>query len=292
MDFNKLYQFLRIVEAGNISRAALALKLPKSQVSRNLSLLEQSLGHQLVYRTTRNFELTSNGRELYEKSKVAYQTIQSSLDHLHVAQTELSGTLRLTAPDDIGIHILNPILDQFRKLHPKVQLEAIYTHETLNLVSEGIDVAIRVGRLKDSSLKKRHAGQVELILVCAPQYLKICGNLLNPEKISELETLAFYTKKKSIQWHLQSPSGKLTLNIKPSIAINNYSAICDFAVRGYGIGLIPNFLCEPHIKSGALVHLLKSWKSAEVPLQLVTPHQKNVSTLTKTFVQFFAEKMC
>lgn len=291
IDMNRLLQFMKIVDAGNISRAAQGLGVPKSVVSRNLALLEKEVGQQLVYRTTRQFHLTASGRLLYEGAKSGFAEIQNSLTGITSSEEEISGSIRITAPDDIGVYVLTGVLSDFKKLYPKISFEVIYTNEVLDLVAEGIDVAIRPGRLKNGTLRQRNAGYIEMILVAAPALLELFDSLQTPESLISLPTIGFGTTLRGQQWRLQSGKNKVSLKIKPSIAANNYLAVCDLVARGHGIGFVPRFLSDQHLKSGKLIHVLKSWRGEGAPIQIVLPGQKEIPRRIKIFSDFCAKKL-
>lgn len=291
IDMNRLFQFVRVVEAGNISRAAKGLDVPKSIVSRNLALLEREVGQQLVYRTTRRFHLTESGRVLYEGAKSGFLGIESALNGLSRAEEEISGSIRITAPDDIGVHLLTGLLVEFKNLYPKIVFDIIYTNQILDLVAEGIDIAVRAGGLKDSSLRQRKAGNIEMILVAAPSFLDRHSLITKIEDISSSPTIGFGASLKSRTWWLQSGKSKMAVKIKPVMTANNFLAVCDLVVRGYGVGYIPRFICEPHLQSGALIHVLKSWRNEGEPLHLVLPGQKELPRRLKIFSDFLVKRL-
>jgi len=291
IDMNRLLQFVKVVDAGNISRAARGLGVPKSIVSRNLALLEKEVGQQLVYRTTRQFRLTATGRLLYEGAKSGFSEIQNSLTGIMSSEDEISGSIRITAPDDIGVYVLTGVLSDFKKLYPKVSFEIIYTNDVLDLVAEGIDVAIRPGRLKDSTLRQRKAGYIEMILVAAPALLELFDSLQTPESLTGIPTVGFGTNLRTQQWRLLTGKEKLTVKIKPAITANNFLVVCDLVVRGHGVGFVPRFLADPHLKSGKLIHVLKSWRGEGAPVQIVLPGQKEIPRRIKIFSDFCAKKL-
>jgi len=291
VDMNRLLQFVKVVKAGNISRAAESLGVPKSILSRNLALLEREVGQQLVYRTTRQFHLTESGHVLFEAAQQGLGSIERSLEDLHISEKEISGTIRITAPDDVGVLVLMRIIDEFSKMYPKIHFEIIYTNETLDLVAEGIDVAVRVGVLKNSSLKRRHAGRVELILVAAPSLLNLQGKAIALEHLTNIPAVGFSKKGRNLLWSLQSGTQKVQMKMKASMIANNYLAVCDLVVRGHGVGFVPRFLCEPYLKSGELIHILKSWRNDGVPIQIVLPGQKETQKRIKIFSDFCAKKL-
>lgn len=292
VDLNRLYQFTQIVEAGNISKAALALKAPKSLVSRNLALLEQEVGVQLVYRTTRQFQITESGRALYESAISQFSDLQISLERLKQRDTEIQGSIRVTAPDDLGVTLLISVFDEFQRLYPSVRLEIEYSNETLDLVGRKLDLAVRIGRLRDSSLRKRSAGYVDNIVVGAPSVLK--GRDPNQIKARDVESLpcvAFSVRGRVQRWVLRSKEKRCTIRPQPVLIVNNYLAVKEFILKGYGVGLMPRFLAESCLNTGVLVQLLNGWSTESVPVQVVLPQQKEPPKRIEIFSAFVAERL-
>lgn len=291
IDLNRVQIYVKIVEAGNITRAAEQLNEPKAKLSRNLALLEQELGVQLVYRTTRQFRLTEAGLQFYENSKANIEALSQAVSRLQAADEDLIGTITLTAPDDIGLLVVTQIVNEFTKMYPKVGFRLIYSHQLLDLVKLGVDVAIRVGNLKDSSLIQKKAGNVKMILAASPKYLNKARMPTTVDQIVSHQCIGFSSQANSQVWSLHSQTGKKSIKLNYHMTANNYIAVRDLLLQGQGIGFLPRFLCEQALASGELIHILKQWGEEGLPIQVAMPHQKNISIRVRTFVDFAVKKI-
>jgi LysR family transcriptional regulator, regulator for bpeEF and oprC len=289
IDLNKIIDFLKIVELGNITRAAEALGEPKAKLSRNLALLEQDLKVQLIFRTTRQFKLTDAGRELYNRAKVQFQDLENTMLALHNQRDDHQGKIKLTAPDDLGQYILNPIIDQFLKLHAKLEFEILYTNQLLDLIKIGVDVAFRIGRLKDSGFVQKSAGTIDFILISSPAYLEKVGGLSHIDELEKHQSVVFSAGKKP-QWNLFSEKTKKSFHLKPRVTANTYISVRDLVIEGHGVAIAPRFICERDLASGRLTHVLKAWSSEPMPVSAMIQGQKNTPARVKSFFNFASAK--
>lgn len=289
IDLNRTYLFIKIIEAGNISKAATLLNEPKAKLSRNLALLEEELGVQLVYRTTRQFKLTEAGMAYYQNSKVHMDALILASTNLKENEGEVSGLLRITAPDDIGIHVVTKIINDFTTIYPKVSFELIYTNEILDLVKLGVDVAFRVGHLKDSTLIQKKVANVEFVLASSPKYINRNNSLTDIDQLPQHQTIGFLLSNTN-RWKLSSKTKKKTLKLQHQITANNFIVIRDLIKDGRGIGFLPKFLCQSQLATGEIVQILKQWGDEGSPLQIAVPHQKKISRKVRTFMDFASKK--
>lgn len=289
VDLNRLVDFVKIIDFGNITRAAEGLGEPKAKLSRSLALLESELNVQLVYRTTRQFQLTDAGRELYRNAKPQLAELESALHGISHQKEKVEGLLRVTAADDIGSHLVTPLVAAFRRQYPSVDFELIYTNEYLDLVKLGVDLAFRVGNLKDSSMIRKVLGKTEMILVASPEYLAKAPALESLSDLAKHETIAFTGGDPGI-WKFTSKSGTQTVKVKPRLHANHFPAIRDLALQHFGVAFVPRFLCERPLASGDLVSVLKSMRSEGFPLQIVMPGGKNPPLRIKRFFEFAARE--
>lgn len=289
IDLNRTYLFIKIIEAGNISKAAAILNEPKAKLSRNLALLEEELGVQLVYRTTRQFKLTEAGMNFYQSSKEHLDAIIEASSNIQENKEQVSGLLRITASDDIGVHVVTKIVNEFCAIYPKVSFELIYTNEMLDLVKQGIDVAFRIGNLKDSTLIQKRIANLEFFLAASPKYLAKSNSLSSIEQIGQHPTIGF-SSINSTNWKISSKNKKTTLKLNHKITANNFLTVRDLIKEGHGIGYLPKFLCLQQIANGEIVHILKQWGDEGSPLQIAVPHQKKISKKVRTFMDFAAKK--
>lgn len=286
INLNRIEAFLHIVNAGSISKAAEILNVPKSKLSRHLSLLEEELGAQLIYRTTRQFQLTSAGAKFFQRSKAALDEVRVACSEVSTQSGNLKGTVRITAPDDLGTYILTRIVDQFKVLHPNVNFDLLFTNQVLDLVAQRVDIAIRIGRLKDSSMISRSAGTLESILVASPKFLQELEKVPSLYELSNVKTISFVSGKRTTQWTLVSSKEKNVVKVNPSITLDHFVGVREMVILGHGIGFIPRFLCESALAKGELIHILKGWSSERDPVQVLVPHQKEVHPLIRAFSDF------
>lgn len=286
-DINRIYYFIRIIDAGNISRAAELLAEPKAKLSRELALLEQEMGVQLVYRTTRQFRLTEEGQQFYQHAKGNIEGLLQSVAALQHKEQGLSGKLKITAPDDLGTYLITRLVDDFARLHPAVEFELIYTNELMDLVKHGIDVAVRIGHLKDSSVIQKKAGHIELILVAAETYLKQIAPLSDIHQLEQLRTIGFIQR----EWQLYAGTQQVKLKPDMSFTANNFIAVRELAIRGHGIAFLPRFICEEQLASGALKQVMPQWGDHGLPVQLVIPQQKHLSPKNRAFFDYLAQRL-
>lgn len=287
VDINRIYYFIRIVDAGNITKAAQLLNEPKARLSRNLALLEQELGVQLVYRTTRQFRLTDDGRQFYQQAREHLLSLLHSVNSVQHKDQQLSGLLKVTAPDDMGLYVITTIVDEFARLHPQLQFELVYTNELLDMVKHGIDVAVRIGHLKDSSVIQKKAGHVEMILVAAPRYLQKAPALSDISQLTQLKTIGFCGR----EWQLYAKTQQTKVKPEHHFSANNFIVVRDLAVKGHGVACLPRFICEAQLLSGELEHVFPQWGEHGLPVQVLIPQQKNIAGKTRAFFDYLAQRL-
>lgn len=289
LDLNQVRIFVKLVQAGSFTKAAEALRQPKSRVSRRMAALERELGVQLIYRTTRQFQLTEMGRLYYERAKGLVEGLESLSVEVSDTTAEVSGLIKITASDDMGVKHLPLVLDEFSRQYPQVRFEVFLTQAYVDLVKESVDVALRIGLLRDSSLKARRVGMVKNIFVATPGFLE---RYRQWEDIGQLSSLPFLslTAKQKVEV-LRGSEGK-KWSFKPNVAFtsNNPAMLLELVLLGKGVAFIPEFLCADHIKAGRLIHMHKSLRGPEIPISLVTPDQKEVAMKVKKFVEFAGKK--
>lgn len=284
-DLNQIMIFVKVVESGSFTKAAELLKQPKSRISRRLAALEKNLGTQLIYRTTRQMQLTETGKDYYRRCAPLIRDLESANHAMTTHAEELSGTLRLTAPEDYGKYILAPIVDEFLKRHPKMKVELILTGTYLDLIKESIDIAVRIGHLKDASMKSKKISSITSIAVASPSFLEKHPPITKPQDLNEVPCLGFQLGTRN-QWKLIREKQEVKIKAQGPVTANSPDFICQLAVLGRGVALIPRFLCETALESGKLVHLLKSWASDPIPVHLLIPVQKEIPPKTKAFMDF------
>src|SRR4051812_19181871 len=239
VDLGEILVFTRVVQGGSLTAAAASLGMPKSTVSRKLSELEERVGARLLQRTTRKLSLTDVGRIYYEHCV----RIVAELEEAQLAVTQLQSTpkglLRLTAP--VTFAPLGPILAEYLRLYPDVQVDLVCTDRNVNLVEEGFDLALRFGHTPDSTVISRKLGVVRRYLLAAPELIDRLGVPKEPADLERLPCLVFAPLGST--WTLASGSKELSVTVQPRLAINDYDMLRSVARGGIGIALLPEYQC-------------------------------------------------
>lgn len=288
MNLNEIAIFVKIVETGSFVGAARSLDMPKSTVSAKLSSLELRLGVSLIKRTTRKLQITEAGKTYYDQCLKAMSQILAAEEQVTLSQSAPQGLLRVTAPTELGVMLLPQVVMEFNKKYPNVKLEIILTDKTVDLIADGIDIGIRTGALKDSTLIAKRLGTIYFAPFASPKYLKINGEPKNPKDIEKHCAIQF-APLNSEEWQLMGSKGKQTVKINKMMIVNDLNLIKSLAISGLGIALIPTFLCTNDTKAGKLVRILDSWRTELRPVHFIYPSQKFVSPKIKAFIEIASD---
>lgn len=293
--------FATIVDRGSFREAAKALKLTPSVVSHHLAKLEQQLGVALLYRSTRKLALTHDGETLYISAKKMLSAAEFGVDQIAREHTQLIGSLKIAMP---AVYSKNPILAKLAKFsidHPRVDFDIKFDDLPLNLIDEGIDLAIRAGDFPDSVLMSKKLHSLSLKLLVSPKYiennqLKIT-DLRHPNDLATWDFIGI--SQRPFNKLFLGGNGKkgendeyskvFKLDYKPRITVDDIAAAQHFAEQGLGIVSPPEFLYADPVAKGELVEILPHWKLREVPVHLVWPPNAPKDSLTKRLVDFLTE---
>ena len=283
MDLDGIAVFVKVVQAGSFSQAAKLLNMPNSTVSAKVAALEKRLGVTLLQRTTRRLHLTEPGAGYFRRCLQALEGLQAAESELESERSETKGVLRLTAPVELGRSALPPVLDVLMKRHPAIEIDLIITNRLVDLVAENIDVAVRAGPLKDSALIAKRFVLGQFGLWASPSYLKNNSVPRNPNELKEHDCLRFapFTGRK-----LQLTNGRERAQIALAgrITADDFEALRALAVLGWGIALLPSFLCAEEAKERKLVSVLPNWRGDSVTISVVYPAQRFVSPKIRAFI--------
>lgn len=283
MNLNEIAIFVKIVESGSFISAAKLLDMPKSTVSAKLSSLEKRLGTTLIIRTTRKLNVTPAGKRYYEKCLEAISLLNQAEIQVAGELATPYGNLKITAPVELGISFLPEILSEYNRKYPNVKVEVLLTDRYVDLVAEGVDLAIRVGYLSDSSLMAKKLGQVYFAPFVGKTLAKNLTKIKHPEELNTYNVLHFNSfQSKSI--HLtDNHKETYELKINSNFSSNDLHLIKKMAMENLGITFLPTFLCLQEIKNGSLIRILKNWNLEKRPIHLVYPSQKFQSTNLNSF---------
>lgn len=289
MDLNALVVFVKVVEAGSFTAAARELDMPKSTVSRKLSELETDLDAQLLHRTTRRLSLTDQGRALYRHAARVVAEAEEAAQAVNRLQETPRGRLRVTTPLSFGY--LGPALAGFLGRHPEVELEVVCADRVVDLIEEGFDVAIRAGRLADSSLIARSLGALRSYVVASPGFLKRHGIPRQPSDLSRYPAVVFGAGADPSLWTLHAEGQMEVVRVQPRLVVNDFDLLEAAALEELGLAMMPMFRCDALLRAKRLRRVLPTWCSAEIPLHVVYPSTRHLSPKVRAFVEHLQESL-
>ncbi len=290
MDFNEAAVFVKVVQAGSFSAAARLLGRPTSTVSNRVAALEKRLGVTLLQRTTRRLNLTEAGELYFQHASTGLGHLLDAEAAVTASQGEPAGLLRVTAPADIGDHILAGIMTGMRRLYPKVRIEMVLMDRYVDLVAEGVDVAVRVGDLKDSSLIARNVGIARWVPFASPDYLKSVPPLDSPQALRHHCCLQFTPLGKEA-WTLADSHGSVVVPMSGQVMVNDVRVVRAMVAAAEGVALLPRYLCREECASGKLVQVLPDWHARADPIHVVYPRQRFMPPKLRAFVDLAAEEL-
>ena len=288
LDINDLRVFEKVAAHRSFSAAARALELPKSTVSRSIARLETELGTRLLQRTTREVVLTEAGTLFRARCVDILASIGDAVDLVGGFASAPRGLLRVSAGLGFGVHVLSLVLPQFLERYPGVEVSLRLGNRSLDLVGDGIDVAIQMGRLADSQLVATRLGTMERFLCAAPAYLERRGLPCTIEELRDhdrIETPGDGGRPRS--WVFVNKIGEtVRFEEKPRLSTNDTVTIHGLLLNGGGIGVLSGFICVPDLRAGRLVRLLPEWKMPALEVSIVFPSGRALSRTVRAFIDF------
>ncbi|WP_136163815.1 LysR family transcriptional regulator [Sphingomonas flavalba] len=271
-DFEAWAIFATVVEQRSFTAAADTLGLSKATVSKAVTRLETSLGTQLFHRTSRSLTLTEAGRALAPRAQTILAEAHATEEAARDEATAPSGTVTLAAPMTFGLQRVAPALADFLHRYPAITIDLRLSDAKIDLVAEGIDIALRIASLPDSSLRARRVGSVSGHIVAAPAYLDRHGRPNHPAELGEHACLGYSLLPTPNLWRFTGPDGA-EVAVRPTgpLIANSGDALLPALRAGLGIGVLPDFIVGADIASGALETILTDWHFPPVALHLITP---------------------
>lgn len=282
MDLDAIAVFVKVVEAGNFASAARLLNMPKTTVSAKVAALEKRLGTILIQRTTRKLYVTQAGEQYYRHCATAVREIALGEAALMATHNTPSGVLKLTAPVDLGHTLLPKIVHAYLERYPGTRVELLLSNRMADLVGEGIDLAIRAGRLDDSSLVAKRFLPISVNLWAAPAYLASAGTPAHPRELHRHRLSALAAMQAA---HLTNGKATVQVAIASRVITDDFEAIKAMVIAGEGIGWLPDFLVADAVAAGTLVPVLPNWTTQDVAgFSFVYPGQKYASPKVQAFI--------
>jgi DNA-binding transcriptional LysR family regulator len=290
IEITTLRTFVTVVESGGFSRAAEALDSTTAAVSRRVAALEQHLGARLLHRTTRTMSLTEAGERYYRDLLDILRALEEADARAAGESAEPTGTLRITAPLSFGVRRLSPLLGDFMALHPRLRVMLVLDDGYRDIVSEGFDLAIRIGDLKESTLVARRLAAVRRFFCAAPDYLERCGVPQKPADLSAHACLHYNNIVLREEWTLRGPDGPETVAVSGPLSANNGDVLRDAACRGQGIVLLPDFIADDDLASGRLLRILQDYEPLDFGLYAVWASGNFMPSKIRLLVDYLLER--
>lgn len=276
-----LDEFVAVAECGQFTAAAERLGLSSSQISRQVARLEERLQTRLFYRSTRKVSLTEAGQTFLQHCQRLQDGREEALRAIGDLASEPKGLLRMTCAVAYGERFILPLVNDFMALHPQLRLEIELTNRPLDLLQEGLDLAIRLGRLPDSQLVATRLAPRVMHLCAAPAYLQRYGH---PHSLSELSRHNCLIGS-SDQWQFQQEGREQALRVQGNWRCNSGEAVLDAALRGFGLCQLPDYYVQQHLLSGALVALLEAQQPPNTAVWALYPQQRHLSPKVRQLVE-------
>ncbi len=284
--------FARVVETGSFSKAARDLGISKSAVSKQISRLEDRLGVRLLNRTTRRHSLTEAGTSFFQGCQRMIAEADSAAAAVSHLGSAPRGVLKVNVPMSFGVLHLGPALADFLAAYPELSIDMALNDRLVDLVDEGFDVGLRIGKLADSSLIARRLAPCRHVLCAAPSYLSARPAPKVPEDLKALSCLHYSYLSEGQTWRFNGPEGLRKVTVSGRLRINNGDMLKSAVIDGLGIALLPTFIVGDELRSGRLVPVLTDWKpSLDSAIHAVYPASRNLSPKVRVFIDFLAARI-
>ena len=280
--------FATAVECGSFRGAAEKLKLSPSVISHHISKLEQQLGTSLLYRSTRKLSLTDNGKKLFSSTQMMIEAAESGLNEIAAQSCEPSGNLSLTIPAMFAQSQLMDDIGAFAKLYPKIKLSISVSDLAQDLVRDGIDLAIRVGDLKDSNLKCKRLFNMPRTLVASSAVAKLRGAVSHPQHLTTWDWIAIKMRPNH-KLLTNSVGERVQVDYQPRITLDSMEAVCQLTLAGLGLSSPPTFMVVKHITEGQLTEILPNWRIESLGVYAVWPDNTFQKSLSHRLVEFLVK---
>lgn len=293
-NLNDLYYFAAVVDHGGFAPAARALGIPKSRLSRRVTALEAELGVRLLQRSTRRFAVTDVGMSVHRHAQSMLAEAQAAREVVDRLSAEPRGVVRVSVPVSMAQLQFPKILPEFMANYPEVRLQLIVSNRRVDVINEGVDVAIRVrSRLDDDgSLVMRSFGQIQELLVASPRYLDRAGRPRTPEELDGHVALCSNEDEARQRWELHGPDGDVRrIELRPRVSGHDLPLMLALAQRDIGITLLPEILCSDAVRAGALEVVLPDWRLPQGIAHAVFASRRGMLPAVRVLLDFLAERL-
>lgn len=290
-NLRRLAYFAAVVETGSFTAAAERLGITKAVVSQQVARLEREFRASLLVRTTRKVRTTEAGQSFYQRCALILREAEDAFDELAGTSEEPIGTLHLTAPFDYGIGVVVPAIAEFTRRYPQCKVDAVLSDQPLDIISEDIELSIRVGWLTDSGLQARRIGTFRQLLVAPAAMRARIEHLTQPRELEDLPFVANTVLREKLRWHFsKSEIERQTVNMQASIFLDATLAVRAAVLAGAGLSVLPDFAVSDDLAAGRLVHVLPAWSLPSGGIHAVFPATRFRPAKVRAFVELLHER--
>ncbi len=283
--------FAKVVETGSFARAAADLSLSQATISKAITRLESRMKTMLFHRTSRNMTLTDSGHAALERAVRILEEGVAVESEVIEQSNSLRGLIRISAPMSFGIARLAPILPDFLRAHPEVELDVQFNDKQVDLVAERFDLALRIANLDDSSLLARRLCAVRILLVGSPAYFERHGRPRHPGELAQHKALQYAYLRSGPAWRFRhAQHGDFTQAVQTQLWVNNAEALRPALAAGLGLALQPEFLAWSDLQSGTLETVMVDWEVEPIALHIVTPPGRSRPARVQALIEYLAER--
>jgi len=283
--------FVRVVDAGSITKAAAQLDIAKSAVSRRLKDLETRLGTQLVNRTTRKSSLTEAGEHYYQQAQLILGEVNALNEQTSGVKTHIEGTVKMTAPLSFGLMLLSELIDEYANDYPKLTFEIDFSDRQVDLVEEGYELAIRIGELQNSSYQARRLTRIRFVICASPGYLSERGTPTTMQDLANHTFLHYSLRKDSALELIDEHGNTHHIPTHSKMKANNGRFLIDMAVKGHGIVFMPTFIAYKTLARGELVPILQQYQLPMMNAYAIYPKNRFLPQRCRLLIDFLAEHL-
>ena len=294
IDLNDYFYFVHVVEKQGFSPAARALDMPKSRLSRHVSRLEERLDTRLIQRTSRQFKVTETGHVFYRHARALIEEMEAAEAAIQSRKESLSGRVTMSCSVGVAQFAIRDLLFDFLAKHPKVELVQQVTNQAIDLVSSGVDMAIRghTEALPDSALVQRHLADVSWHLFASPAYLARTGAPESPYDLLKRQSLKVGWQPATGHWSLENTDGlKTTIPFSPQLCSDDMATLKQAAAKGLGIVSLPAYTCRDELEDGSLVRVLPDWIAGKAQLSLLIPSRRGQSPSVRVLADYLLDNL-
>ncbi|MCG9729856.1 LysR family transcriptional regulator [Shewanella sp. Isolate13] len=286
--------FVRVVQTGSFSAAAREQNTTQATISKKVAALESLLGAKLLTRSSRELSMTEVGAVYYENCVAIIAELDEAQAQVRSQQASPKGILRVTAPVVFGCQFIAPILGDFLKSYPEIKVDLMLSDKHVDLVAEGVDVAIRAKQLEDSSLVARHLFDNPLVAVASPQYLNRFGEPKAPSELKSHNCIVYSMLKSVNIWHFEQTGGSvddIAVPVSGNCRCDNGEAILQLALDGVGIAQLPTWMVDEHIEQGKLNRIMPNYLSHPLPFNAIYPQSRYVPLKVRCFIDYLKQRL-